>query len=149
MKKLFKHILIVGLAISAFACSDPIENTAVKSMPYGDWDVVEYYVDGQSQGSNIVSRFILERDNSFLLEDLNGLVHTGVWNVSGDVLTLTQDAAEGEEALVRTYIIVFISSSKMQLLQEESIGSEAEVRYLLNHNDTDTYRSFGSSYSSI
>lgn len=136
MKKLFNYIIIAGLAISAFACADPKELTAVKSMPYGDWNVVEYYVNDQSQGSYIVSRFILERDNSFLLEDLNGVLYVGTWSVSDDILTLVED---GEDAVARTYQIIFLSSTKMQLLQEETIAEGVEVRYLLNHSDTDYY----------
>ncbi|MCV9386057.1 hypothetical protein [Reichenbachiella ulvae] len=135
MNKLFKHIIVLGLVLSAFSCTDPEEFTAAKNMPYGDWEVAEYFVNGQTQGSYILERFTLERDGTFILVDSNDVLFHGTWTSTETSLTLTE---VGGSSQVFDFEIVFLGPEKMHLRQVIS-GLDLEIRYLMNWSNADNY----------
>lgn len=137
MNRLFNYILLAGFAVLAISCATP-ENPSPTTMSYGNWTVDEFYVDGQSDGSGIISRFTLERDGSFVLEDNNSILFVGTWVATDSRLTLTES---GDGGTVFDFEIVYQSFSKMQLLQTISsptIG-DIEIRYLMNWQSANTY----------
>lgn len=135
MKYLNKIILAGVLAIVAFSCTDPEQPTAT-NMSYGNWIVDEYYVDGQSDGSGVIQRFILERNDTFVLEDSNGILTTGSWSATDTQLTLSGSGASF------TFAIVYQSFDKMHLTQTISsptLGS-ITITYLMNKSgDNSTF----------
>ncbi|RJE74776.1 MULTISPECIES: hypothetical protein [Reichenbachiella] len=135
MKKAINYIIVLGMAALAFSCTDPEEFTAAKNKPYGDWEVQQYYVDGQNNGNSILERFTLERDGSFLLEDENGVLFYGTWESTDTSLTLTE---AGESTQIFQFEIVFLGPEKMQLLQSIE-GLDLEIRYLMNWQNADEY----------
>ncbi|WP_420318351.1 hypothetical protein [Ekhidna sp.] len=136
MKKLHNILMIAGVVLLSYSCSQTSAPTPTQMMP-GDWDVREVYVNGQTQGSvDLFERFIIERDGSFVLEDINGIFFAGTWTATDAQLTM--NASDGT---VFNFAIVFQSYSKMQLVQNitGSNAGDLEIRYLLNRNDNDTY----------
>lgn len=119
------------------SCATP-ELPSPTTMAYGNWTVDEFYVDGQSDGSGIISRFTLERDDSFVLEDNNSILFVGTWTATEDRLTLTES---GDGGTVFDFEIVYQSFSKMQLLQTISSPTvgDIEIRYLMNWQNANTY----------
>lgn len=128
--KALNYIILSGIVLLAFACAEPEEPTAT-NMAIGDWEVSEYYVNGQADGSSVINRFTLERDGSFILEDNNGILFAGTWVATDTSLTLTDTSGDGQ---VFTFTIVFQSYTKMQLLQVISSPSagDIEIRYLMD-----------------
>lgn len=126
------------MALFAISCAEPEQPTPT-NMSYGNWRVVEYYVNGQAAGSGsyiVFDRFTLERDDSFVLEDDNGFVYVGDWVASGTSLTLTAD-----DGTVFSFEIVYQTYDKLHLLQtitSPTIG-DIQIRYLLNHASADSY----------
>ena len=123
--------LIFGVA----SCVSPEDPTPANQL-VGSWNVSDYYVDGQADDDDIIRRFILERDGSFLLEDNNEFVFVGDWTSTDTSLTLT-----GEDGTVFAFDIVFISYTKMQIVQtinNPTIGT-ITIRYLMNHVNTNSY----------
>ena len=141
MKAIFNYVLLLGIVLGAISCASPEDPTAADRL-VGRWEVIEYYVDGQSQDNllDAFDRFVLERDGSFLLEDENALVTVGTWDATDTSLTLS-----GSDGSSRQFTIEFISFEKMQIVQTISsptIGT-IELRYLMNHEDADTYQGSG------
>lgn len=133
MNRLFNYIALTGIVIMTISCATP-ENPSPTTMSYGDWEVAEFFVNGQSDGSGIISRFTLERDGTFILEDNNSILFVGTWVATESRLTLTE---AGDGGTVFDFEIVYQSFSKMQLLQTISsptIGDIA-IRYLMNWDD--------------
>jgi hypothetical protein len=130
MKRIINNIFLAGVLLIAYSCAEPTNPTPTEMVP-GNWEVVEFYVNGQTNGSNIFRRFILERDNSFVLEDTNGILFAGDWNATADALTL--NATDGTAF---NFSIIFISYDKMQLVQTISspTAGELEIRYLLDRD---------------
>ena len=136
MNKILSYIFLAGMAIFAISCAEPADPTPT-NMSYGDWRVDEYYVNNQSAGDYTYAaftRFKLERDKSFVLEDENGFVYVGTWT-AGDNLTLTAD-----DGTVFDFEIVFQNFNRMQLLQtiENPSAGSLSIRYLLNNVGLDT-----------
>ena len=129
--------MLAGVVLLSYSCSETTEPTPTQMAP-GEWDVAEVFVNGQTQaGLNIFNRFILERDGSFVLEDENGIFFAGTWTATSSQLILT--ASDGT---VFDFTIVFMSYSKMQLLQtiSNSATGDLEIRYLLNNRfDNEDY----------
>ncbi|MEP0986944.1 hypothetical protein [Ekhidna sp.] len=137
MKRLFNILMLAGVVMLTYSCSETSAPTATQMLP-GEWDVAETYVNGQTQGTvDLFTRFILERDGSFVLEDINGIFFAGNWTATNDQLTL--NAADGT---VFNFTIIFQSYTKMQLLQTISGSNtgDLEIRYLLNNRfDNEDY----------
>ena len=127
-------MMLAGVVILSYSCASTTAPTNAEMMP-GNWVVDEFYVNGQTNGSSIFSRFILERDGSFVLEDDNGILFAGTWSASASNLTL--NASDGT---VFDFAIVYMAFSKMQLVQTLSGGSAGslEIRYLLNRSGNNT-----------
>ncbi len=140
--RIFNYIIVASMAIMALACAEPEQPTATQ-MAIGNWEVAEYYVNGQTDGSSVINRFTLERDGSFILEDNNGILFAGTWTATDTQLTLTQTGDGGQ---VFDFTIVFQSYTKMQLLQVISSPSagDIEIRYLMDLDDTGRYYGSGS-----
>ncbi|WP_425390845.1 hypothetical protein [Ekhidna sp.] len=131
MKRLYNILMLAGVVLLSYSCAETSAPTPTQMVP-GDWEVAEVYVNGQTQGSvDLFDRFILERDGSFVLEDINGIFFAGTWTASDTQLTL--NASDGT---VFSFAIVFQSYSKMQLVQTISGGNagDLEIRYLLNRD---------------
>ena len=129
------YTMIIGMAVFAVSCAEPEDPTPANQL-IGRWEVEEFFVNGQTNGGGVLERFFIERDNSFLLEDDNGLVFVGDWVATDDALTLT-----AEDGTVFSYEIVFISFTRLQLLQTISnptIGN-LSIRYLMNKNTRDEF----------
>ncbi|MFY0600665.1 MAG: hypothetical protein JXR03_13415 [Cyclobacteriaceae bacterium] len=137
MNKLFNYIALTGMVIAFISCAEPETPTAT-SMSYGDWSVDEFYVDGQSDGSGVISRFTLERDGSFVLEDNNNILFTGTWVATDNSLTLTESVEGGT---VFSFEIIYQSFTKMQLVQTITSPTIGNIRitYLMNWNSATTY----------
>lgn len=137
MKRLFNILMLAGVVMFTYSCSETSAPTATQMLP-GEWDVAETYVNGQTQGTvDLFTRFILERDGSFVLEDINGIFFAGNWTATNGQLTL--NAADGT---VFDFTIIFQSYTKMQLLQTISGSNtgDLEIRYLLNNRfDNEDY----------
>lgn len=134
--------MLAGVVILSYSCATTTAPTN-SEMAAGNWEVVEFYVNGQTNGSNIFTRFILERDGSFVLEDQNGLVFVGSagsWAATGTNLTL--NASDGT---VFDFVIAYISYNKMQVVQTiaGSNSGDLEIRYLLDRNGSNTYYNSG------
>ena len=83
-----------------------------------------------------MKRFTLERDGSFVLEDDNNLIFVGTWTSTDTSLTLT-----AEDGTVFNFTIVFLSYTKMQIVQSitnPSIGT-ITIRYLMNNSAATFY----------
>jgi hypothetical protein len=136
MKYLNKIILAGMMALLAVSCTEP-ELATPSTLSYGDWDVVEFYVDGQSNGASVIERFTLDRNDTFVLEDQNGILTSGTWTVSETALTLT-----GSNGSTFAFTIIFQSRDKMHLTQTISnptVGSFI-ITYLVNKaNDGTNY----------
>lgn len=128
-------MILAGMAIMAISCAEPADPTPTQ-MAFGNWTVDEYYVNGQEDGSGILERFTLERDDSFLMEDNNGILFVGTWTATDTSLTLTDESGE-----VFEFTIVYQSYTKMQLLQEITSPSAGtiQIRYLMNWQSANTY----------
>ena len=123
-------------AMIAVSCAEPEDFTAGNNKPYGSWAVAEFYVNGQTDGSGLLSRFVLERDGNFILEDNNGVVFVGNWESTDTSLTLTESGDSTSQ--VFSYDIITATSNKMHLVQSiESL--DLEVRYLMNNGNLNTY----------
>ncbi|MFY0651900.1 MAG: hypothetical protein JXQ96_07700 [Cyclobacteriaceae bacterium] len=133
--KYLNKIMIAGMmAILAVACASP-EAATPGSMAYGDWEVVEFYVDGQSNGVTAIDRFTLDRNDTFVLEDANGILTSGAWSATENSLTLS-----GSNGVTFAFAIVFQSRTKMHLTQTISnptVGSFT-ITYLLDRYDDGT-----------
>lgn len=128
--------MLAGVVFLSYSCSETSAPTPTQMAP-GEWEVAEVFVNGQTQGStDLFTRFILERDGSFVLEDENGIFFAGTWTASTSQLTLS--AADGT---VFDFTIIYQSYTKMQLLQAISnAGATLEIRYLLNNRfDNEDY----------
>ncbi len=136
MKKIILSITFVGILISFNSCVSP-EEPANDDMLIGQWNIIEVYVDEQTEGSLQLFDFIVfERNGTFTLEDDNGLHHEGGWNENGTVLTMT--ATNGT---VYVFEIIFLSYTKMQLLQtitNPDVG-DITIRYLFNKTSDGTF----------
>jgi len=120
--------------MAAISCVNPEDPTPANQL-VGQWGVDEFFVDGQSDGSGVIDRFTLERDNSFVLQDDNGLIFVGSWTSTDTSLTLT-----AEDGTIFSFEIVFLSYTKMQIVQNitnPTIGT-ISIRYLMN-NSTATF----------
>lgn len=128
MKKIINSIILAGVLLLAYSCAEPTEPTPTEMAP-GQWEVVEFYVNGQTDGVSIFDRFFLERDGTFILEDENGIFFGGDWTADSSTLTLT--ASDGTTF---TFSIIFMSYEKMQLVQTISnpTAGDLEIRYLLD-----------------
>ena len=127
--------MIFGMAIFAISCAEPEEPTPANQL-VGSWDVAEFFVNGQANGSGVLQRFFLERDDSFILEDSNGIVFVGTWSSTEDTLTLTAD-----DGTIFSYAIVFLSFTRLQILQtinNPTIGT-IDIRYLMNKNRSNAF----------
>ena len=135
MNRLLNYIIIAGMAILAISCADPEDPTPTQ-MSYGTWTVSEVYVNDQTNPSNIISRFTLERDGSYVLEDNNGFASVGTLVATDVALTLT-----GSDGTVTDFAIVFQNYVKMQLLQtiESPSAGTIEIRYLMNKSSSTIY----------
>ncbi len=136
MKRAFNYIMIiVGVAFLATSCVSPDDPTPTMMAP-GEWEVDEFYVNGETQtSSDEIDRFTLERNGTFILEDANGLLFSGSWNASSSTLTLT--AADGT---VWSFQIIFMTYNKMQIVQTVTTGAgDITITYLMNRNNADTY----------
>ena len=125
------------MALIAFSCVSPEAPTPTNQL-YGDWDVDEFYINGQGDNDDIIERLTFERDNTFLLEDLNGFLTVGTFSSTSEQLTLTAttaiDTAGNPTTENRIFSIVFQTSEKMHLLEDLSsptIG-DLQIRYLMN-----------------
>lgn len=144
MKRYINRLsIIVVLAVMA-GCAEPADPSAI-GRTYGDWYVVEYYVNGQaaeeysSDGFIAFDRFTLERDGSFILEDVNGFVYVGTWTATSETLTLVE---EGEGGTTFDFSIVYQTFQKIHLTQVISspTAGDIELRYLMNKlSDGETY----------
>lgn len=136
MKYLNKIILAGMVALMAASCAEP-EMATPSTLSYGDWDVVEFYVDGQSNGESVIERFTLDRNDTFVLEDQNGILTSGTWTASETSLTLT-----GSNGTTFAFTVIYQSSQKMHLTQTISnptVGSFT-ITYLVNKdNDGSKY----------
>lgn len=129
-------MILAGVILLTYSCASPSDPTATEMAP-GEWEVVEYYVNGQSDGSySIWDRFILERDGTFVLEDQNELFFGGTWTITDTTLTLTAD-----DGTTFTFAIVFMSYTKMQLVQTitNPNAGDIEIRYLMNRDGNSDY----------
>lgn len=137
MKRLYNILMLAGVVLLSYSCAETSAPTPTQMAP-GEWEVAEVFVNGQTQaGVDLFTRFILERDGSFVLEDENGIFFAGNWTASASQLTLS--AADGT---VFDFTIIYQSYSKMQLLQTISNSStgDLEIRYLLNNRfDNEDY----------
>lgn len=126
--------MLAGVVILSYSCATTTVPTNAEMAP-GNWIVDEFYVNGQTNGSSIFRRFILERDGSFVLEDDNGILFAGDWNATSSNLTLS--ASDGT---VFDFAIVYMAFDKMQLVQTITGGSagDLEIRYLLNRSGSNT-----------
>ena len=121
------------IAFIAFSCSKAEELTPSETV-VGRWTVAEYYVNGQSQSGVVFSRFYIESDGTFLLEDANDLPYVGDWTATADNLSLI--ATDGTEFNID---IVFLEYERMQLVLTVAAVETLEIRYLLNRNDNLSY----------
>ncbi|MEL6557304.1 MAG: hypothetical protein AAFQ94_03920 [Bacteroidota bacterium] len=135
MKRLFSYLLMMGMVLGAVSCVEPEDPTPANQL-IGNWGVDEFFVNGQSDGSGVIERFTLERDGSFVLEDDNNLIFVGTWTSTDTSLTLT-----AEDGTVFNFTIVFLSYTKMQIVQNitnPSIGT-ITIRYLMNNSAATFY----------
>lgn len=102
------------MVLLAVSCVDP-ELATPTTLAYGDWEVVQYYVNGQNNGVNAIERFTLEKNNNFVLEDQNGILISGTWSAMDNQLSLN-----GSDGNSFALAIVFQSTTKMHLTQEVS-----------------------------
>ncbi|HCX23612.1 MAG: hypothetical protein CMB80_28330 [Flammeovirgaceae bacterium] len=128
------------MALFAISCAEPVQPTPT-NMSYGDWSVVEVYVDGQAETSysgSLFERFTLERDDTFIVVDRNGLAYVGTWVATDTSLTLTAD-----DGTVFSFTIVFQSYEKLHLLQTISSPTAGDIviRYLMDQSDANKYSS--------
>jgi|21_taG_2_1085346.scaffolds.fasta_scaffold06349_2 hypothetical protein len=124
------------MALVAVACADP-EDPSPTKMAYGDWYVLEVYVNDQVNPSDVIQRFTLERDGSYILVDENEFATVGTWVATDAALTLS-----GADGSVMDFTIEFQSYQKMRLLQtiESPSAGTIEIRYLMNKDsDGSTY----------
>lgn len=118
----------------ASSCTEPADPTPTK-MAYGDWAVQEVYVNGQANPPNntVISRFTLERDDSYVLVDNNGFISVGTWTATETNLTLSEaDTTSG--GMVYDFSIIFQSYEKMHLVQTISnpTAGDIQIRYLMD-----------------
>lgn len=128
MKRVLNMMILAGVILFAYSCAETKDPTTMEMLP-GKWEVAQYYVGGQKVGSTAVfQKFILERNNKFLLEDENSLVFVGDWSATDTELKLT--ATDGTEFV---FIIEIAQYNKMQLVQKiKNVDTDLEIRYLLN-----------------
>ncbi len=125
------------MVLMSISCAEPEDYAAGSNKPYGDWTVVDYYVNGQVENSTLLNRFTLERDGNFILEDANGVLSVGTWGSTDTSLTLTSGAGDSTSE-VREYQIITATSQKMHLVQDIEV-LDLEIRYLLNYSSSDQY----------
>ncbi len=145
MNRVLKNIFVTGVvALFAYSCVSPEAPTATNQL-YGDWEVDEFYINGQGDNNDIIERLTFERDDTFLLEDLNGFLTVGTFSSDGENLTLTAttaiDSSGNPTTEDRVFNIVFQTSTKMHLLEDLSSGTvgDLEIRYLMNKDGDATY----------
>ncbi|HET8858940.1 lipocalin family protein [Marivirga sp.] len=129
MKRLLNYMMFIGIAIAAISCAEPEEPTASQQI-VGTWVVSEYYVSGQSGGTNIIEKLVIERDENFIMEDDNGVLTVGQWSADDAALTLTPT-----EGSAITLSIVTLTRDKGHFIQNLSspVIGDVEIRYLMNN----------------
>lgn len=122
------------MALFAISCAEVADPTPTQ-MAYGNWEVQEYYVNGQYDGSDIIERFTLERDGNFVMRDANGILTVGTWTASSTSLTLS-----GSDGTTYDFTIVTQTFDKMHLLQSISspTAGTIEIRYLMDRDSNGT-----------
>lgn len=134
MRKFINYIFVLGIAVIAISCAEP-EAPSATNMAVGEWIAAETYVSGQVENSDLIERFILERDEKFILEDANGVLTVGTWSATNEVLTLT--STDGTIDLsIET--MTYNKAHFVQNLSSPLIG-EVEIRYLMDRNSGNTY----------
>ena len=116
------------MALMAVSCAEP-EPATPSSLAYGNWEVAEFYIDGQSNGSIVIDRFTLDKNDTFVLEDSNGILTAGSWTITETALTLT-----GSNGTTFAFTIAFQLIDKMNLTQtitNPTVGSFT-ITYLVN-----------------
>ena len=146
MNKLFSYLIIAVIAIMAISCADPEQPTPT-NMAAGEWGGEDLYTNGQDPGSSAsIDRLFLERNNTFLLEDANGILITGTWDATDTNLTLTEAGASpgdttGTAGAVLNFEIVYQSYFKMQLRQTitNPTAGDFVITYLMDRIGDGTY----------
>lgn len=138
MRKLINYIFVLGIAAIAISCAEPEDPTAAR-MAEGEWFAVETYVSGQVENSDLIERFILERDGNFVLQDGNGVLTTGTWSATNDILSLaTADTTSTGSIDLEIVTMTYRKAHLVQNLSSPLIG-DVEIRYLMNRDTDETY----------
>jgi len=132
MNKVLNYMIIAGIAILAISCAEPTDPTPTQ-MAYGEWVVVDYFVDGQQSSGYPIERLNLERDDSYTMVDNNGFISVGTWTATDTKLTLSAADSTGGSASY-DFGITYQTFEKMQLLQTISnpTAGDIQIRYLMN-----------------
>jgi hypothetical protein len=140
MKRIINNLALSLVVLIAFSCSEATELSPADTV-VGNWEVVEYYVNGQSQGefNQIFDRFTLEKDGSFILEDQNGIVYAGTWTLGGAEGKTLELA--GDDGSTFQFETIFMSYTKMQVVQDVVSVEPLQIRYLLDRRDDTFYGS--------
>ncbi|MFQ3213218.1 MAG: hypothetical protein ACJAT1_000473 [Marivirga sp.] len=133
MRKFINYIFVLGIALAAISCAEPEAPTAAQ-MAEGEWFVSENYVSGQTN-SALISRFILERDGNFVLEDVNSVLTTGTWTATDNSISLI--TADG----TIDFTIITMTYTKAHLIQSLSspLIGDVEITYLMNKGNANDY----------
>ncbi|MGM0581151.1 MAG: lipocalin family protein [Bacteroidota bacterium] len=135
MKRLLNYIMFIGIATLAISCAEP-EEPASSQQVVGNWEVAEYYVEGQVENSNLIERLVIERDGNFILEDGNGVLTVGTWSASESAINL--NPTEGEAIVLDIVTLTYNKAHVVQLINSPILG-EVEIRYLMNRSDETFY----------
>ncbi len=138
MKKIFNLILIAGVTIFSYSCASTEEPTSTEIL-IGSWIVDQVFADFQGDPGDVYSRFILERDGSFVLvlSDQDELRRGRANSWTATATTLTLNAETGEQIV---FDIVYQDFSKIQLDQTLTLpGGSVLVTYLLERGSNNGY----------
>lgn len=131
MRTIKNLILLLVLSTVAFSCRKPVDPTPTQ-MAAGIWKVDNVITNQQElpPGAYAVdSKLHLDRNESFLFNNVNGVSSAGKWSSDGSKLTLTP--ATGDAVV---YTIVNLTPEKMHIVTEFNtfLGTKVELRYMLS-----------------
>lgn len=130
MRTIKNLILVLVVSTVAFSCRKPVDPTPTQ-MASGKWKVEnvitnEQQLDPDAYAVNSVLR--LERNETYLFNNADGISTAGTWTADESKLTLTPD---GNSAV--TYDIVLLTPEKMHIKTKFKtfVGNDVELRYFL------------------